>query len=314
MDRRGTRALALPGPVVRGRRSVAVRGGRLRARRARGPHHRRVPPVQGAAHCDARRGHARARRGGAPDRDGPARGGLGRRGARRALVLRPLRVAGRCAGADDARPSHPRDHGGPMSHAVGRDAAFTRSRLLRTALAGGAAVAGGAALGAHRGDGGPFAAASPANDRKILGLFLLIEQAQEAYYRRAVEQAKIDGELLELANTVVDQEAAHITFLEQRLGGKARPFTLPDPGPDAGTRHAFLENAVAVEELAIAAYVGQSAALSRPLIARIGEMTSVEARQAAWLRDIAGTSPAPRAADPARPPRAVTADLRRRRF
>src|SRR4051812_19590981 len=100
-----------------------------------------------------------------------------------------------------------------MSQAARRDATLTRSRLLRTALAGGAVVAGGAALGATRDAGLPLAAASPANDRRILGLFLLLEQAQEAYYRAAIEQGKLSAELLTLANTVAGQESAHVAFL-----------------------------------------------------------------------------------------------------
>jgi hypothetical protein len=47
-------------------------------------------------------------------------------------------------------------------------------------------------------------------------------------------------------------------------------------------------------------------------MATVATLVSVEARQAAWLRDLAGVSPAPRAADPARPAQAVLADLRRR--
>jgi hypothetical protein len=201
-----------------------------------------------------------------------------------------------------------------MSQAVRPDATFTRSGLLRTALAGGAVLAGGAAIGATRDDGVPLAATSPANDRRVLGLFLLIEQAQEAYYRGAIDQGKLSGEPLALAKAVVTQEAAHVAFLRQRIGAGAHAFTRPDPGPDVSSAAAFLDGAVAMEELAIAAYVGQAAALSRPLIPRIAEMTSVEARQAAWLRDLAGVSPAPRAADPARAPQAVTAELRRRRL
>ena len=41
-------------------------------------------------------------------------------------------------------------------------------------------------------------------------------------------------------------------------------------------------------------------------------MVSVEARQVAWLRDLAGVSPAPRAADPARSVQDVVAELRQK--
>src|SRR5688572_32161233 len=45
---------------------------------------------------------------------------------------------------------------------------------------------------------------------------------------------------------------------------------------------------------------------------RSATLISVEARQVAWLRDLAGISPAPRAADPARKADAVLRELRDR--
>jgi hypothetical protein len=76
----------------------------------------------------------------------------------------------------------------------------------------------------------------------------------------------------------------------------------------------FRDAAIELEEAALATYVGQAANLSRRLLSPIATMTSVEARQAAWVRDIAGTSPAPRAADPARKAEDVLAELRDRGF
>jgi hypothetical protein len=43
-------------------------------------------------------------------------------------------------------------------------------------------------------------------------------------------------------------------------------------------------------------------------------IVAVEARHAAWIRDLAGTDPAPRAADPGRSADDVLADLRRKGF
>ena len=64
----------------------------------------------------------------------------------------------------------------------------------------------------------------------------------------------------------------------------------------------------------IAAYIGQAPNLPREIVTPIATLVSVEARQAAWVRDIAGISPAPRAADAARPADDVLAQLRRRGF
>jgi hypothetical protein len=200
-----------------------------------------------------------------------------------------------------------------MSHDPRRHEGVTRARLLRSAIGGGAVLAGGAALGAWRDDSAPLAAPSEGGDVKILNLFLLLERVQEAFYRRAIERGNLDGELLRFATAVADQEAAHAAFLATRLGSRARTARL-GPGPASATAEAFRNDAVALEETAIAAYIGQSANLTRPAVSRIAELTSVEARQVAWVRQLAGVSPAPRAADPARSAEAVTADLRRGRF
>ncbi len=46
----------------------------------------------------------------------------------------------------------------------------------------------------------------------------------------------------------------------------------------------------------------------------IATVVAVEARQAAWIRDIAGISPAPNAADRGRKAQEVLDDLRQRRL
>ena len=75
---------------------------------------------------------------------------------------------------------------------------------------------------------------------------------------------------------------------------------------------AFRRRAIEIEEAVIAAYIGQGANLTRRSIAAITPMVSVEARQVAWLRDLAGVSAAPRAADPARSVQDVVAELRQK--
>ena len=46
------------------------------------------------------------------------------------------------------------------------------------------------------------------------------------------------------------------------------------------------------------------------MLASVATLVSVEARQVAWVRDLAQTSPAPNAADAARPADEIIADLR----
>jgi hypothetical protein len=180
----------------------------------------------------------------------------------------------------------------------------------RGALAALAALAGGAAIARH-GDGAPLAAGDDA-DVPVLNLFLTLERVQEAFYRAAISSGRLSGEPRRLAAAVLPQETAHVARLERLLGDHAGARPRSDFAGAADTNQGFLRNALVLEEAAIAAYVGQAANLSRPATATVATLVSVEARQAAWLRDIAGVLPAPHAADPARPADAVLKELRTR--
>jgi rubrerythrin len=173
----------------------------------------------------------------------------------------------------------------------------------------GAAGAGALAIGSRRDDGGPLAAPG-ADDAEILSFFLTLEQVQEDFYRRAVEAGRLDGELRELATAVGGQEREHARFLVSRLDDRTPPRPRTDFGDAVGSPEAFLRTAIALEEAAIAGYVGQAANLGRDQVRSIARLVSVEARQVAWLRDLAGVSPAPRAADPARKAGEVLDELR----
>lgn len=183
------------------------------------------------------------------------------------------------------------------------DHRWTRRGLVRAAVVGGA-LGGGVASS--------LAATSPDDDTRILNLFLALERVQLGLYRAALERAGLTGELLEYADAAAGQEAAHVAFLERRLGAgaDAAPATRFDEVTGSAAR--FRDTALDVEEAALAAYVGQAANLTRETVAPVAVLVSVDARQAAWIRDIAGVSPAPRAADPGRPGGDVLAELRRK--
>jgi Ferritin-like domain len=189
---------------------------------------------------------------------------------------------------------------------------WSRARLLRAAAGGAAALAGGAAIGAHRDDGD--ARASDSTDRAILGIFLLLEQVQAAFYKQAVESAHLTGDLLRYATTTAGQENAHVAFLTDRLGKGAREAPATDFGEAVSSPDRFRDTAIELEEAVIAVYIGQGGNLSTGLLRDIATLTSVEARQVAWVRDLAGVSPAPRAADPARQATDVTAELRQKGY
>jgi hypothetical protein len=185
---------------------------------------------------------------------------------------------------------------------------LTRGRLLRSALGGGAAVAGGVALGRWS-DGASQAAPSRATEQKVLRLFLTLERAQEAFYRAALRSGRLHGDLHRYVTTVVGQETHHVALLAKHAGGETLPEMRKDFGKTFSSADKFRVAAIVLEEAAIAAYIGQGANLRRETLKAVAPLVSVEARQVAWIRDLHGANPAPRAADPARAPKAVLADL-----
>jgi hypothetical protein len=191
---------------------------------------------------------------------------------------------------------------------------WTRAALIRTGLGAGAVAAAGAVMGRSRGDDATSLAAAQDADADILNFFLLLERVQEGFYRETVEKAQIDGELLTYAETVAGQEGEHVAFLEKQLGGRARARPELDFGDATGSAERFRDTAIYLEEAAIAGYIGQGANLTRKAITEVATLISAEARQVAWVRDLAGINPAPRAADPARKGEDVVADLRTRGF
>jgi hypothetical protein len=190
-------------------------------------------------------------------------------------------------------------------------AAASRRRLLITALAGGGTlVAGGAVFGAL-----PRLAASaptPAQDKRILKFLLRLEYAQAAFYDQAVSGGSLRGELRELAEAAGEHEQAHVRFLEGRLGKAATEKPTFDFEDAVENRERFLRMALALEENTLAAYIGQSANLSRALRIPTARIVAIEARHAAWVKDILGQLPAPRAFDPGKSAKRVSRALARR--
>jgi hypothetical protein len=165
---------------------------------------------------------------------------------------------------------------------------WTRAETLRMAAGGGAAMGVGALFG-RRGDTDVAAAApSKGMDAQILAFLLQLEQVQESFYRQAARAPGITGRLLDFVRTVGPQETEHIRFLAERVGDRARPPLRSDFRAAMRTPESLRRAAIDLEELTIAAYVGQGASLTRDAVAGVARIVSVEARQAAWIRDLAG--------------------------
>jgi hypothetical protein len=180
-------------------------------------------------------------------------------------------------------------------------------------LAAGGALAGGSALLGWRA-GAAAPAPSAALDRKIFNFALLLEYLQAAFYSEAVDAGALRGGVREFAEIVAEHERQHVAFLERALGQAARKKPTFEFGSATKNQDEFVDAAVLLENTGVAAYNGQGANLTKKSLAAAAEIASVEGRHAAWISDLAGRSPAPRAADPGATAEEVTATLRRTGF
>jgi Ferritin-like domain len=196
---------------------------------------------------------------------------------------------------------------------LGGPGRWTRGRALRAAAAGGAALGGGVLLG-RRLDAGAAAAPSERRDAEIFGFFLQLEQVQEGLYREALRTGRLTDELREFVRTVAPQEAEHVELLARRAGASAGGAPRSDFSDAVRSAESFHRAAIDLEELTLAGYIGQGANLTREAVADVVRLVSVEARQVAWLRDLADQHPAPRAADPPMDPGEVLGALRQRSY
>jgi hypothetical protein len=168
----------------------------------------------------------------------------------------------------------------------------TRGSLLR----GGVALAGGGAALAAWPQATP-SAPSPRQDRAILRFALVIEDLQAAFYADALARGALDDELREYARVVGGHERAHAAHIRSALGASApRPqrFDFGDTNADPVS---FARTAIRLEDLGVSAYNGAGTSLTPAALADAGRIVSVEARHAAWIRDIVGEVPAPLGAD-----------------
>jgi hypothetical protein len=178
----------------------------------------------------------------------------------------------------------------------------TRAAFLKKAGLGGAAVLGG---GAVMGMLPSIASAAvPASDIAILNFALTLEYLEAEFYAQAKANnvGNGNGDLVSFVNVVAVHEAAHVSFLKNALGAKAvaKPrFDFKDTVTD---QKKFQATAQVLEDTGVMAYLGQAGNIkSKKILAAAGSILPVEARHAAWIRDINsafkgnGPSPAPAA-------------------
>lgn len=160
---------------------------------------------------------------------------------------------------------------------------LTRGQLFRRAAAGGGAVIGGGLLLS----GVPAAHAQAVRDVDILNFLLLNESLEVAFYTEALQRAGLTGRARAFAQQLQANEIVHRDTVRAALGPNARPLP-PFAFGDATANEAnFLVTSLALENNDVAANNGAGPLLqSKQLLAVAGQIVSVEARQAAWIRRI----------------------------
>ena len=165
----------------------------------------------------------------------------------------------------------------------------TRAQLFkRAALGGGSLLVSGVAFGDI-----PSLAfgASASEDVQILNFALFLEYLEAAFYTEAEKKGKLVGEARYFARIVGGHERTHRDYLKKALGNKAIKSPRFDFADTTSNTGKFIVTAVALEDTGVGAYNGQGANLTKATLAVAAQIVSVEARHAAWIRDIADLSP-----------------------
>jgi rubrerythrin len=169
----------------------------------------------------------------------------------------------------------------------------TRAGLIRK---GGLVALAGLGVGALPALG----QSTPKSDVKILNYALTLEYLEAAFYAEAVKQGKLHGIAARFAQVVAGHEAAHVAALQKALGSAATKRPTFDFKGTTGSEGTFLKTSQTLEDTGVAAYQGQAPNIKTgAVLASAGAILAVEARHAAWVRDLlyAGKSvkPAPEA-------------------
>jgi hypothetical protein len=173
---------------------------------------------------------------------------------------------------------------------------LSRRRFLRNSgmAVGGAAVAGGILPGVALG------ASTPKGDVAILNFALTLEYLESAFYASALEHAGLTGEHHRFARHVHAHEAAHVAALRKALGSHAVKRPSFDFGSAVASQAAFTATSITLEDTGVQAYQGQAPFIKSKAVFKAAiSIHPVEARHAAWIRNLAGESPAPAAFNPA---------------
>ena len=136
------------------------------------------------------------------------------------------------------------------------------------------------------------------SDLSILNYALVLEYLQASFYTEAEQASALTGKTAEAARVVGATEREHVSAFLKLLGSQAVKRPIFDFQGVTEQQQSFLKTAVAFEDLAVAAYKGQAPKVqSRSVLAAAVGIHSVEARHAAWMRELFGIKPAVNAFD-----------------
>lgn len=166
--------------------------------------------------------------------------------------------------------------------------AYTRRNFLTV---GGVLLGAGAlGYGACKKDSSGSGVDLGTGDTGILNYAYALEQLEAAFYTKVIASpyASINSEELAMLTDIRDHEIAHREFFKAALAGHA----IQDLEVDFSTinftsRQSVLETARAFEDLGVQAYNGAGHLLiSADNLTLAGKVVSVEARHAAYIRDL----------------------------
>lgn len=195
------------------------------------------------------------------------------------------------------------------------NAGVDRSTFLRNGAIAGAGAIGVGVFGLPTLAQAKISTSRPSakNDAKILQYALTLEYLEAAFYAAAVTADNFKTpEHKQFAQVVAKHEAQHVKDIKAALGKSAvkAPTLNGDAVAALIAPDAFGATAVLLEDTGVAAYAGQGPNLKQRAVVKIAlSIHSVEARHAAWIRQIEGGGavgaavsayPAPRAYDKAK--------------